>query len=60
MKKQEIVKTERTKKELVSTIVPVVSALTIFLVSAIYIACKMLSNYRYDEKWKDYDECGLG
>ena len=42
------------------TVLPVVSALFIFLVSAGYIAYRMISNRNYNERWKDYDECGLG
>lgn len=42
------------------TAIPVISALFIFLASAGYIAYRMVSNYNYNERWKDYDECGLG
>lgn len=41
------------------TVLPVVSALFLFLVSAGYIAYRMISNRNYNERWKDYDECGL-
>lgn len=39
---------------------PVVAALFLFLTSAIYIVYRMVSDYNYNERWKDYDECGLG
>lgn len=42
------------------TILPVASALFVFLLSAGYIAYRMINNYNYNERWKDYDECGLG
>lgn len=42
------------------TAVPVISALAVFLLSAGYIAYRMISNHNYNERWKDYDECGLG
>lgn len=47
-------------KEVIRTAIPVIGALFLFLVSAIYIAYRMVSNYNYNERWKDYDECGLG
>ncbi len=42
------------------TAIPVVGALFLFLISAGYIAYRMISNHNYNERWKDYDECGLG
>lgn len=47
-------------KEVIRTAIPVFGALFLFLVSAAYIAYRMVSNYNYNERWKDYDECGLG
>lgn len=41
------------------TAVPVSAALTLFLVSAGFIVYKIISAYRHNERWKDYDECGL-
>ncbi len=39
---------------------PIVVALTLFVSSAFYIIYRMVSDYNYYERWKDYDECGLG
>ncbi len=39
---------------------PIVVALTLFVSSAFYIVYRMVSDYNYRERWKDYDECGLG
>lgn len=39
---------------------PIVIALTLFVSSAFYIIYRMISDYNYYERWKDYDECGLG
>lgn len=39
---------------------PIVAALFLFLASAFYIIYRMVSDYNYNERWKDYDECGLG
>jgi len=47
-------------KKVVVTAFPVICALTVFLASALYIAYRMVSDYNYNERWKDYDECGLG
>ncbi len=39
---------------------PIITALFLFLASAGYIVYRMVSNYNYNERWKEYDECGLG
>ncbi|MBQ5330968.1 MAG: hypothetical protein J6F31_06925 [Oscillospiraceae bacterium] len=39
---------------------PVVLAMTLFLTSAGYIAYRMMSSYNYNQRWKDYDDCGVG
>ena len=41
------------------TAIPVAAALVLFLASAAYIVFRTVSNQRYNERWKDYDECGL-
>lgn len=41
------------------TALPISAALVIFLVSAGFIAYKLITAYRHNERWKDYDECGL-
>jgi len=41
------------------TAVPISAALVLFLLSAGFIAYKFITAYRYNERWKDYDECGL-
>ena len=35
------------------------AAMVIFLVSAGFIAYKLMIAYRHNERWKDYDECGM-
>lgn len=47
-------------KNVITTAIPIIGALCVFLASAIYIAYRMVSTYNYNERWKDYDECGLG
>lgn len=39
--------------------VPISAALVLFLVSAGFIVYKLLIAYRHNERWKDYDECGM-
>ncbi|MGN0665165.1 MAG: hypothetical protein ACI4KF_01430 [Huintestinicola sp.] len=58
--KNEMSSRRKQTRKLIATAVPVVGALFLFLVSAGYIAYRMISNYNYNERWKDYDECGLG
>lgn len=38
---------------------PVVCALILVIASVAYIVCRTMSDRAYNEKWKDYDECGL-
>ncbi|MBQ8823762.1 MAG: hypothetical protein IJZ64_00850 [Ruminococcus sp.] len=40
-------------------VIPVLTALMAVIVSVVYIVCRTLNNKAYNEKWKDYDECGL-
>ncbi|MDO4156588.1 MAG: hypothetical protein Q4D37_07400 [Oscillospiraceae bacterium] len=48
------------KHSMFSKVAPVVLALMLAITSVVYIVCRTLSNRAYHEKWKDYDECGLG
>ena len=48
------------KHSMFSKVAPVVLALRLAITSVVYIVCRTLSNRAYHEKWKDYDECGLG
>ena len=41
------------------TALPISAALVLFLVSAGFIVYKLVTAYRHNERWKDYDECGL-
>lgn len=50
---------EKVKKER-HFIIPVIGALVLVVASVGYIVFKIMSNRAYDEKWKDYSECGLG
>lgn len=50
---------EDKKKTVKKSAVGVVIALLLVVASAGYIIIKVFSNKAYNEKWKDYDECGL-
>ncbi|MCH5193272.1 MAG: hypothetical protein J1F11_04870 [Oscillospiraceae bacterium] len=39
--------------------IPIAAAMVIFLLSAGFIVYKFILAYRHNERWKDYDECGL-
>ncbi len=39
--------------------VSVLLAAIIALATIAYMACRMMQDRAYDEKWRDYDECGL-
>lgn len=45
---------------MIATGLPVIGAMMLFLMSAGYIAYRMMSSYNYNKRWKEYDECGLG
>jgi hypothetical protein len=48
-----------TVMDYMRTAVPVAVALSIIFVVAGFIVYKTISAYNYNERWKDYDECGL-
>lgn len=39
---------------------PVALAIFLVIAAAAYTIFKLCDNHSYNEKWKDYDECGLG
>lgn len=41
------------------TALPICTAVAAILMLAGFIVYKLVAAYRYNEKWKDYDECGL-
>ena len=38
--------------------VPIVSAVLVAIGAVAYICLKIADEMRYNEKWKDYDDCG--
>lgn len=53
-------KKKLTFVEYMKTAVPVAAALALIFVSAGFILWQAISAYNHHERWKDYDECGLG
>ena len=49
---------KENKHDFVS-LVSVTTALILVISSVAYIVYKTVSNKAHDEKWKDYDECGM-
>ncbi len=41
------------------TILPINGAVLIVAGAVAYICLKLADEFRYNEKWKDYDECGM-
>lgn len=39
-------------------VVPIISAVIVVAAAVAYICMKLADEVRYNEKWKDYDECG--
>lgn len=50
---------EYNNKKAFKSGLPVVGALLLVVLSVAYIIYRTMSNRAYNEKWKDYDECGL-
>lgn len=38
---------------------PICAAIALILTAASFITYKAISDHLYNERWKDYDECGL-
>ncbi len=39
-------------------ILPILGAVIVVAAAVAYICLKLADNMRYNEKWKDYEECG--
>ena len=49
----------KKKRNSIAVLIPVLLALICVITSVSYIVFRMISNKDYEEKWKDYDECGI-
>ena len=59
MSKNNIQKKNITSIDFIRTAVPISVALALIFSAAGFIVYKLVSEYNYNERWKDYDECGL-
>ena len=53
---------DRVEKKIGPTakaVIPIISAVVVVAGAVAYICLKLADEMRYNEKWKDYDECGL-
>ncbi len=46
------------KNPLMTTVIPIIGAVLVVAGAIAYICLKLADEVRYNEKWKDYDECG--
>lgn len=47
------------REEFLRSAIPVATALFLMMASVAYIVYRIVDNHNYNERWKDYDECGL-
>lgn len=40
-------------------VIPIIGAVIVVAAAVAYICLKLADEMRYNEKWKDYDECGM-
>ena len=40
-------------------VIPIIAAVIVVAAAVAYICMKIADEVRYNEKWKDYDECGM-
>lgn len=50
---------EKNRMKTFESTFPIVIALFLVIGSVAYIVGRSISERSYNEKWKDYDECGL-
>lgn len=56
---EKIVKKNRDREEFLRSAISVAAALFLLMSSVAYIVYRIVDNRNYNERWKDYDECGL-
>ena len=61
MKIKKIIKENIDKKTgpVAKIVIPIIAAVIVVAAAVAYICMKIADEMRYNEKWKDYDECGL-
>ena len=61
MKKIEKIRENIDKKTgpVAKIVVPIIAAVIVVAAAVAYICLKIADEVKYNEKWKDYDECGM-
>lgn len=61
MKKIAAIKENIDKKTtpMAKVIIPIIAAVLVVAGAVAYICLKIADEIKYNEKWKDYDECGM-
>ena len=61
MKKIEKIKENIDKKTgpVAKIVIPIIAAVIVVAAAVAYICLKIADEVKYNEKWKDYDECGM-
>lgn len=61
MKKIAVIKENIDKKTtpMAKVIIPIIAAVLVVAGAVAYICLKIADEIKYNEKWKDYDECGM-
>ena len=49
---------EPNKKRYAHVTFPIIGAVLVVAAAITFICLKLADEFRYNEKWKDYDECG--
>lgn len=61
MKKIEEIRENIDKKTgpVAKIVIPIMAAVIVVAAAVAYICLKIADEVKYNEKWKDYDECGM-
>lgn len=61
MKKIAVIRENIDKKTgpVAKVVIPVIAAVLVVAGAVAYICLKIADEIKYNEKWKDYDECGM-
>ena len=61
MKKIEKIRENIDKKTgpVAKIVIPIIAAVIVVAAAVAYICLKIADEVKYNEKWKDYDECGM-
>lgn len=49
---------KKNNMQFAQTLVPIIGAVLVVAGAIAYICLKLADEFKYNEKWKEYDECG--